>query len=94
MEKLKASDVIEIDEEFILNLVEKIQGKLNPKNEKIKSLYSLKEIQKITGKSNNTLLLHVKNYLTNNHHKTHIIAHKIGRDWKVTEENLNKYLNQ
>ena len=94
MIKLKASEIIELDDEFIASLTDEIELRINSKKDKITKLYSLKEIQEITGQTSETLLRHVKNYTTGNLDKTHLVAQKIGRDWRVTEENLKTYLNQ
>ncbi len=88
MDKLKASDVIKIDDEFIEQVADKLRAKAP------EVVYTLKELAKMPGIKVNeaTLRTHAKNYAAGETHKRHLVATKKGKSWYVKEKDLEKYL--
>lgn len=85
MKKLKASDFIEIDDEFLDLLEEKIVARTNISNI-INRMYTVEQISNATGLQRGSIRRHIKDGW--------LQAKKIGKTWLISEENYNKYISQ
>lgn len=92
MKKLKASDVIEIDDDFI-NVIAKRTAELNftSAEDSVKT-YSAKEVALRVKKDVNTIRIHIRNYI-NETPGAKLKAFKIGKTYYVAQQDLQKYLN-
>lgn len=57
----------------------------NNKTENIEYDYSVNEVAKVTNKSTHTIRRHINKKL--------LKAYKVGKSWRITENNLKLYLN-
>lgn len=88
MSKLKASDVIDIDDEFL----EKIASRLFEKKQ-VSEYYTVEQVAKKISRTPHTVRSHIRNYKNEITHKPNLRGIKIGKDWLVSEEDLNEYLS-
>lgn len=94
MEKLKASDLIEIDEDFLDQISARIEAKKREKEVRTNTFYTTEQVAKIVSKDVRTIGIHIRNHINGLYEKTTLKATKSGRNWLISQENLDKYLKR
>lgn len=95
MTKLKASDIIEIDEGFVTKLAMRLMPMLknsSPQEDPSPVLYTTEEVARIVNLRPETVRSHIRNYNQNFHDKPTLKAVRRGKSYMITKEELLKYV--
>ena len=85
--KLKASDVIEIDDEFL----DKISSRIKDR-EKEPLYYTVEQVAEKTKRTSHTIRVHLRNHINERFHKPCLKGVKTGKQWLVSSKDLKEYL--
>ena len=85
MSKLKASEIIDIDDDFIDKVTKRLQ--VNQKDKESLKVYSIKEVSALINRSNQTIHTYIKKGLL-------IATNPGGGKYTITEQALKDYLKQ
>lgn len=86
MKKLLASDVVDIDDNFLDQIEERLKGREEAKKYKVNHLYNVDQVARFTSQSTQTIRRHIKDGL--------LEAVKIGKTWLISVENYNNYISK
>ncbi|WP_299528954.1 hypothetical protein [Ulvibacterium sp.] len=91
--KLKASDIIEIDDEFLELIVRKMDEYANKKKLDKQEVFNVSSASRYVGRSENTLRIHIRNHKNNTPGKK-LKANKPkgSRDYILLKEDLDQYM--
>lgn len=94
MNKLKASAVIEIDDDFLEEITKRMEANTKVSEKNAIKFYTSKQVAEIVKKDVLTVRIHINNFVKGLHDKTQLKAIKKGKSWLISQENLNEYLNR
>ena len=90
--KLKASEVIDIDDTFLDELVRRIDAKWPFQNSETIRLYTTEEVARIVKRDVGTIRLHIRNYRDGHLDRLNLEAVRHGKRYMITEEALQAYI--
>ena len=90
--KLKASEVIEIDEAFLNALTMKMEQRNKETQGSGPRLYTTEEVAAIVKKDPGTIRIHIRNYHEGYFDKPCLEAEKHGKSYLITEKALETYI--
>ena len=97
MTKLKASDIIEIDEAFLNEVSLRIEQRKKADSAERAAdrptLYTTDEVAGIVNKDVATIRMHIRNYHEGLFDKPYLEAEKHGKNWLITQDALMAYIN-
>ena len=92
MDKLKASDLIEIDEKFVAQIAEKLKGMQSDKNLDDINL-TTSDVAKLLKVGRYTVVRYIENYVKDKYPNTpKLKAVKAGRSWLIKKSDLELFL--
>jgi predicted chitinase len=94
MNKLKASAVIEIDDDFLEEITKRLAANRTSAEKKAIKFYTAKQIAKIVNRDVLTIRIYINNFVNGLDDKTQLKAIKKGKFWLISQENLDLYLNR